>query len=71
MVLEPLRPLTDHKKMRARQCSKSLLILFGLSGTSRLVPAKQSFFEARPARFEPATHGLEERGGMFAGVSRD
>src|SRR5215208_446960 len=47
--------------MRARQCSKSLLILFGAFWCYRLFPAKQSFLEARPAGFEPATRGLEVR----------
>ena len=33
-------------------------------------PSNTQFCEARPAGFEPATRGLEERGGVFAGVSR-
>jgi len=33
-------------------------------------PSNTQFCEARPAGFEPATRGLEERGGVFAGVSQ-
>ena len=34
-----------------------------------VLPAKLAFSRARPAGFEPATRGLEERGGVFGEVS--
>ena len=41
----------------------------GILSEIYISPAKPPFLLARPAGFEPATRGLEERGGVFAGVS--
>src|SRR5829696_8834851 len=49
-------------------CSKLAQRFLELSVHRYKLPAKQTFSEARPAGFEPATRGLEVRIGTFATV---